>query len=378
MRTDFAPFLTWCQSKGVTTPLELRSDGRYRYMALPEDKDKLLGYYKDPYLLNVVTVPLEACIVGDTLESLVDKIKYETIKGLDSDYAPWLELLPTLDDFQGMPRFWTSSRIDFVSTYDNGQLQARVDFDHLRCSIDPLAMAIVDSRSNFLPDNTFAMTPMLDMFNHKSDVKTSARVDGANRMVLQVAKDSISHAIDGKKQNLAAQVFEMFGFDGKRQATYKKGSEVCVSYGSFDNIETLCNYGFVDRDNVHNAETFQVRRRGKIPVSLVVSQDGIVDNVINQQIMAELRMSLTTTEEIETLDGREWLGIGSISGRNDLELFGLIAGELEEALYDARNGASEASNAESHDSVIVSYLRGREKTLERARDWLTAKYPQVF
>jgi hypothetical protein len=61
-----------------------------------------------------------------------------------------------------------------------------MDIDRLRFDeVDgPWALACVDSRSNFLPDNAYSMTPrMLDMLNHDSRVKTSARVHGASRFL---------------------------------------------------------------------------------------------------------------------------------------------------------------------------------------------------
>lgn len=348
-------------------------------MALPEDERKLFSHCNSPDLLNVVTAPLEACIVGDDWETLVEKLKNERDKGQDSDFAPWLNLLPTLDDFQGMPRFWTLDRMDFVSRFDSGQLRARIDVDRLRFNHDPWALAIVDSRSNFLPDKKYALTPMLDMFNHKSCVKTSARVDGGRRVVLQVAKDSILRPSAAKKEDWATQLLVMFGADSGGRPRYQKGTEVYVSYGSFDNMETLCNYGFVDENNEHNVETIRVRVRDEAPTYLVVTnQDGSIDNMINQRSLTKLRVAFASTEETETLEHNKWDGMGSISKDNDREIFGLIAGELEEALYDAKTGADEANNTEIGDTLAAAYLRGRQKTLEKGRDRLKAIYPDVF
>lgn len=381
MRTDFGPFLAWCQSKGVTTPLQLVSDGNYRYMALPQDRDQLFSQSKSPDLLNVVTAPLEACIVGDDWETLVEKLIFEKSKGTQSDYSPWLDQFPTLEDFQGMPRFWSSDRLEFVSQYDSGQLQARMDIDRLRFNQvdDPWALAIVDSRSNFLPDNTYAMTPMLDMLNHKSGVKTSARLDGGNRLLLEVDKNSILQPSVSDGNDWGAKLLGMFGGGrGDESKETTKGGEVFVSYGNFDNMETLCNYGFVEEDNVSNVETFRVRLMGKGPAYLVVEQDGKIDTMFNRASLAEFRLALATSEELERLEKNDWDGIEPISEKNDIEVFALIAGELEEALYDAKIGANEAGNAEKPDELVASYLRGRQRTLEKGRDALKAKYPQIF
>jgi hypothetical protein len=354
-------------------------------MALPADKDKLImpsAASQSPDLVNIVQAPLDACLVGEDWETLVDKVQFEKSRGDQSAYAPWLDLFPTLEDFQGMPRFWTPERREFVRTYDGGQLEARMELDQLRFNQvdDPWALAIVDSRSNFLPDNTYSMTPMLDMLNHDSSVKTSARVDGAERFLLEVDSKSI---FGGSDDNNAAakqpadwkdQLMSMLGGSSQGSSAYKPGGEVFVSYGDFDNMETLCNYGFVAENNVANTETFRVRLMGKAPAYLVIEPKGSVDNFYNQLSLIDLRRAMATTSEMENLS--EWDGVGKMTDRNELETFALIAGELEEALYDAKSGAKEAEAM--NDASVASYLRGREKTLEKGRDWVKARFPDVF
>jgi len=65
-----------------------------------------------------------------------------------------------------------------------------------------------------------------------------------------------------------------------------------------------------------------------------------------------------------------------MTDRNELETFALIAGELEEALYNTKSGAKEAEAM--NDASVASYLRGREKTLEKGRDWVKERFPDVF
>lgn len=380
MKTDFAPFLAWCQARGVTTPLELVNNGGYRYMALPNNKDQLFQQSKSPGLINVVTAPLEACIVGEDWETLVAKLQYEKSKGMDSAYSPWLDLFPTQQDLHDMPRFWKEERRELVRTFDSGQLEARMGIDQLRFQQvqDPWALAIVDSRSNFLPDNTYAITPMLDMFNHKSTIRTSARVDGGNRFLLEVDSNSILETDNQNSQpanDWTKQLFSFFGGKNSKQDEYTSGKEVFVSYGNFDNMETLCNYGFVDEDNTANMETFRVRLLGKAPAYMLVDSSGSIDNMLNQLSLADLRVALATPEEMKWLE-ENWDGMSKISDKNNVEVFALIAGELEEALYDARNGAEQAHAM--GDALVANYLRGRQKTLEKGRDWLKTNYPNVF
>ena len=378
MRVDFAPFLAWSEAKGITSPLELVSNGSYRYMALPSSKETLLSQSKSPDLVNIVQAPLDACIVGPDWETMVEKLKYEKSLGDESGYAPWLSLFPTLEDFQGMPRFWNHDRRELVRKFDGGQLEARMEIDRLRFNQvdDQWALACVDSRSNFLPDNTYSMTPLLDMFNHDSRVKTSARVDGASRFLLEVDSDSALQGFEeeAKEQGWQDQLMGLFGA-GSNDGGYQPGREVYVSYGNFDNMETMCNYGFVAEDNACNMESFRVRMLGKAPVGLVVDSTGSLDNIFNAMSLTDLRVNLATPDEMQSLP-EDYDGLSKMSDRNEIEVFALVAGELEEALYDAKAGAMEAETM--NDPLVANYLRGRQVTLEKGRDWLKKTFPEVF
>lgn len=328
-------------------------------------------------LVKVVQVPLDACIIGEDLPTLVERLKYETNKGEKSKYAPWLSLFPTLEDFQDMPRFWDENRLDFVRQHDGGQLEGRMEIDKQRINKcdDPWALACVDSRSNFLPDESFSITPLLDMFNHDASYKTSARVDGGDRFMLELALESIVGA-GGSNKSSGDWTDQVFGFlKGSSSGGYKPGAEVFVSYGAFDSVETLTNYGFVsDKPNVCNIEQFKVRSLGMMgsgPAILVVDNDGNIDNLFNTMSLDSLRRSLAIAEELE-----EYKGSGKISDRNEVEMFALIAGELEEAAYDAKKGVTEAELRK--DLLVARYLRERQRTLQLGLRWLREKYPEVF
>ncbi|KAL3942903.1 MAG: hypothetical protein SGBAC_002975 [Bacillariaceae sp.] len=392
MRTDsFAPFVAWSQAKGISTPLELVGEGSYRKMVLPSDESKLLSQStnNEGGLVQLIQAPLEACLVGEDFETLVDKLVFEKKQGADSDFAPWLDQFPTEEEFGGMPRFWTQGRRDFVKQFDGGQLEARMDRDKLRYDKvdDQWALACVDSRSNFLPDNTYSMTPLLDMLNHDSRVKTSARLDGANRLLLEATSDTIylTGQEDKKEEDSnndwKSQLFGGFfggvgGGDNNSDAipSFRPGQEVFVSYGNFDNMETLCNYGFVAENNVANIESFRVRVMGKAPAYLIIENDGSIDNLFNMLSLTDLRVNLLVENEMELM--KEYSGDGIISERNELETWAVIAGELDEAAYEAKTGIREAEA--KNDMMVASYLRGRLNTLQKGLDKLKAEYPDLF
>jgi hypothetical protein len=377
MKTDFAPFRSWCDAQGITTPLQLVGDGSYRSMRLPPTKEELMCQSTSPDgLVKVVQVPLDACIIGEDLPTLVEKLKYEVDKGDDSKYAPWLSLFPTMDEFQDMPRFWDPKRLELVRKFDGGQLEARMEIDKQRinqCS-DPWALACVDSRSNFLPDETYSITPMLDMFNHDASYKTSARVDGGDRFMLEVAQESVFGSNSESSGDWTDQVFGFFK-GASSSGGYQPGAEVFVSYGAFDSVETLTNYGFVaDKPNVCNIEQFKVRSLGMSgsgPAILIVDSEGTIDNLFNTMSLDSLRRSLALSEELEG-----YQGTGKISDRNEIEVFALIAGELEEAAYHAKAGVAEAQVQK--DALVARYLRERQRTLELGLKWLRNKFPEVF
>ena len=148
MKVDLnTPFLAWADARGISTPLSLVSDGNYRSMQIPPGvtAQSLVG--EATQTTDVVRVPLASCIIGEDSPTLVEKLKYEKSLGETSLLAPWLNLLPTLDHFKDMPRFWENDRLDFVKKFDGGQLKARLEIDQPRidkCN-DPWALAIVDS-----------------------------------------------------------------------------------------------------------------------------------------------------------------------------------------------------------------------------------------
>ena len=426
--TLLAPFLGWAQTKGISTPLELVStDQRYRSMRIPSSmttqefldqqqnaKSALSSSSSAAASLDLVRVPLDACIVGEDMPTLIEKLLYERKKGSSSEYQPWLDLLPTLDDFQDMPRFWTDERLDFVTRYDGGQLSSRLDIDTLKKQqgtitnqnednallLLPWAQAIVDSRTNYLPDETYSLTPMLDFFNHDASYTTSARVEDTaaaatatadsskNVLTLAVNSDSIlaSSAASATTGNVdwKEQFLGFFDNQKKKKQDDTGGDEVFISYGDFDNIELLSNYGFCTEENSSNIEQFKVRSLGmSVPAILVVDSNGeILESMFNAMSLESLRSSVAIPSDFEKQDQQDpqdQSGDDTLSARNEVEMVALVAGELEEALYDASVGATKAmTEFETPDVLVATYLKGRIRTLQKGVQILKTKYPEVF
>ena len=79
---------------------------------------------------DFLRVPLSACIKADTLEALAERLAYERVAGAKSKYAPYIDVLPTLEgdaerpSLRSLPRFWDQRRLETVT--DGGQLEARM------------------------------------------------------------------------------------------------------------------------------------------------------------------------------------------------------------------------------------------------------------
>jgi hypothetical protein len=383
MRTNLEPFLAWSAAQGINTPLKLVEENGYRFMALPlvSDSEAFFDQARESEQLDLLNVPLGACLRGDTLQEVADKLSYEKSLGGNSKYAPWIDVLPPLADFQDMPRFWVDERRQFLQQFDGGQLEARMALDQsgLNQAKDPWALACVDSRANFLPGSVYSLTAIIDMFNHDCTVKTSARVENDHVLSLAVSSKSLL-ALNGSEEIATPDFWtdpigSLFGgvTKGKVRKTDKRSREVFISYGDINNLETLCNYAFVAR-NECNTETFQVRMLGQQPLTFLVEKDGSIDHVINEMNVLKLRLNLATTAELESLQPGGQLGM--ISKRNEVEVYALIAGELEEACYQSKSGTKEAE--ERQDDLIASYLRERKMCLEMALKQMQEKYPEVF
>ncbi len=289
---------------------------------------------------NILNVPLSACIIADTPELLSQKLATERDLGSESHFAPYIDVLPSLEldsPLNSMPRFWDSTKIELVSAADGGQMERKLKEDE-RNDLDPWAWACVSSRANYVMGHGFAMTPCLDMFNHDSSVSTSAKIVNGNELHLSVNEK------------------------------FSIGDEVFISYGDLTNLETLCNYGFVSRENKCNLESIDILMMRRPPVKVTISG---VDGSIDQGSLATLRSYLATPAELEDA-GNNSLFTTPISDSNEEEVYSLIASFIDEAMTDANEGAEKVRG---EDELIETYLQKRADTLKKGLAYVKKKFP---
>ena len=155
--------------------------------------------------------------------------------------------------------------------------------------------------------------------------------------------------------------------------------QVCISYGALTNLETLLNYGFVRRGNPCNTERLLVPLLG-LPTPIVADCDA--RGKIDPLALGALRRAVATTEELTLAPSNPRLETFSmvpyLSVRNEEEVHAVLAGYLEEALHEAKQGSAAAAARGGGDALVCDYLHGRAETLERTLDRIRTKFPQVF
>ena len=330
-----APFHSWCESRGITSPLKLQGLGSdYRYLS-PTDALSAGS--------SILSVPLDACLVANTKEVLAEKLYHEKSLGSKSEYAPYLQMLPPdLNAFQDFPRFWSDERRDLLFGLDGGQVERRIATDE-RKELDPWAYAVVSSRSNFLCDYRYSITPFLDFLNHDPLVGTSATISDSG--ILDLATNR----------------------------SWKADEEVKISYGALSNIDTLCDYGFVTENNPCNIECLEIRLMGSPNVAVAVYPDGSVD----KSAIYMLRENLATPEEAMMAMGRDEKVLKfakPLSENNELDVYSLLASSLDDAASTASSGAEDVA---SSDALISTYLSGRASTLRKGIAKILEQYPNL-
>jgi hypothetical protein len=347
-------FLSWCEDQGIQSQLRLRGSHPYRYMAcnvdLTPDSDSTL---------SLLTVPLNACLKGDSLPALADRLTFEKIREQDSKYFPYLCMLPPpLEDAKSslleMPRFWSPARLASINNWDGGQLQGRLKTDALSDEeklVDAWALACVKSRSNFLEDGSYAMTPLLDMLNHDCSVTTKART------------------VPQQNQKDGGEALELL----VRGKSFKAGEEVMMSYGGMTNLETLSGYGFVAENNLCNVESLDVRLiMSPDPINVAIAFDG----TIAVEALAMLRRLLASGDDLREKNRNRLTDfIEPLSDKNELEVVSLLATELDMSAKYSRRGAMEATGRE--DQLVTTYLAARASTFEKGIESLKERFPEL-
>jgi len=320
-------------------------------------------------------------LIGDSPTALADRLLLETMLGEDSDFYPYLQMLPLpledpMSSLLQMPRFWKDStnykaRLDSISTWDGGQLQERLrvaeedpDKEEEKL-VDPWALAVVKSRSNFLEDGRYAMTPILDMLNHDASITTKARILKEPSKGFQKDNNSETTTLQHNGPALELSVLNH---------SFKAGDEIFMSYGDLTNLDTLCDYGFVSENNPANVECLSVR--------LILSPDPILvavlaDGTIAPESLASLRRVLASASDLKGKDKQQLSDfLTPLSDSNELEVVSFLASEFDVSAKDARRGALEAATVRQ-DKLVTTYLSSRAVVFEKGIETILQKYPDL-
>lgn len=364
-------FLSWCASQGIESSLQLQGSHPYRYVSCEKDLTPDSKTNRVP----LIRVPLESCLKGDSQTALADRLIFEKMLGDDSLFAPYLKMLPPPPDedksssLWELPRFWNDDRLDSISNFDGGQLEERLEatkYTDEEKLTDEWALACVKTRSNFLDDGTYAMTPLLDMMNHDPTIRTKAQVLGRKEKGKEKGFEKTTQLFDLPN----GPALELAVLDHSFQA----GDEVFMSYGDLTNLDTLCDYGFVADDNPCNVECLDVRLiLSPDPVKVAVSSDG----TIAPETLAQLRSMLATPVELEGKN-KDQLDdfLEPLSDNNELESLAFLATELDMSSQEARRGVLEAATVRE-DKMATAYLAARAKTFEQAIETIKERYPDL-
>jgi len=354
--SNLLEFKKWCTQKNIISPLDVKirkGKDNYRFMEYSDDGEL---FANRPEKINgpILRVPLSVCIVASTPEDLALELEKERDLGVNSAFAPYIKVLPNLlsSSLQSMPRFWSDETLHKVSEFDGGQIYQRVEIVKTTCkerNLDDWALACVNSRANFIGDG-FAMTPVLDFLNHNSLSKTTAKI-------------------------LERELF--LSVENK----YQKVEEVFISYGDFTNLETLCDYGFVDDSNGCNKEYVDVFIIRQNPVRVTISGD---TGMLNPGSLALLRSYLAPQEDVEQLlVNDETLSSNSVYARPisdalEEDVYSLVASFVYEAICNAKNGIHWVGKEGKEGGMIERYLSWRIATLSKCLSFIKEKFPDIL
>jgi hypothetical protein len=377
-------FKAWCQAKGIQSSLQIHESAPgIRYTTLREEIDSFSYVDEDAdRRVNLVRVPLQAgvCLVADDSESLVDRLQFELNLGESSEYAPYLDTFPRFENFCHLPRFWSDRRLG-SATLDGGQLERALETDRLRYrGQDPWALACVDTRCHFLPDGRYCLTPVLDMINHQPAIPTHLRVthddkvtsmnQGSQIINLDISVQHDSETVSGMRKDQENMLLNWWRYPFTQPS--KRKPEIFISYGEFSNVQSLLQYGFLVPDNPHNIEVLVVRvLQQTSPIFLTIRADGSIDD----RDLGRIRMAFASTMEKDLLQAIAFRGppIDTsplfLSHRNEDEVMGFVAAELEIAIEKAIEGSELCKD----DALVCLYLKERGRTLQKALAWVLLK-----
>jgi len=215
------------------------------HIHVPFDKSE------DEYTEIYRTLTKEEILELSSFQLLSLYLTFERKRSHKSFWKPFLDMLPSMDDFELMPIDWPQEICTLLPSSTevrNKKVRSRFDNDYqvicelIKTKIDKdgdvttllprqevlLSWLCINSRCLYMDlptsknsaDN-FTMAPYVDFMNHSCD-------------------DHCTLKIDGK------------GFQVRTTSQYNTGDQVYLSYGPHSNDFLLCEYGFVIPDNKWN------------------------------------------------------------------------------------------------------------------------------
>lgn len=410
---NLKPFVAWCVSNGIQTPLEIRQRtqngiaSRYTVFANERQEEVAIDKAKEkikerPPFTTILQCPLRNCIIESSMEKLAHRLVMEKAMGDQSFYAPFIATLPLREEqLPDLPRFWSMERLEGVTdegflydavqeeTEELQQQQEQQQQQHKSMVVDVnsdgndtelllWARAVVDSRAHFLPGGCFALTPVFDMINHDANIQTKAAIIDQPP---EGPAFCLSIALRGKKTRKAERRRLSLG----KKADSEAEEEVCISYGDhLTNLQTLLKYGFVQKFNPNNIEFVRLLVMG-LRESLIIQihDDGKVASPSTSLSTLRKFFAQGHGEEMRKIDDASFGGepgttsllmIPVLSRRNEVEVQALIAGFVEKSLSEAKEGASNCCG----DPLVNRYLIERARVLQAFLTRTAAKFPEIF
>ncbi|XP_013400368.1 SET domain-containing protein 4 isoform X2 [Lingula anatina] len=214
----------------------------------------------------------------------------EQLKGVDSFWHPYIQVLPTdfttpvyysQEELQWLPTRARQAAMEQIQTVTRQYLELKefmsniikshqklaetFSYEHFRwawCVVNTRSVYMLQPRCQFLSNEIdhYALAPYLDLLNHSVDAKVDA-----------------GYNYDTKRYEIITWT------------AYSKYQQVYINYGPHNNTRLLVEYGFVLPSNCHNAVQFDLDQIKSNPMfSSINSSDKKLDFIREHKLQSDL------------------------------------------------------------------------------------------